>query len=148
MKNFNLNIPLVFVCVFMLSSCKIEPEPIHYGKDFCEFCKMTIMDKKFGTELMTSKGKIHKFDDTGCMVKFMKSSNIGESDCKHIVFSTLNIPNNFISFKKAFFVKSVRLQSPMLGNIAAFESELEAQTFIKTDSTSESVIWTELNGLF
>ena len=106
------------------------------------------MDKKFGTELVTSKGKVYKFDDAGCMVKFMKISTIQESDCKHIVLSSFDKSGGLIPFQKVYFVKSERFQSPMLGNIAAFNSEMEAQKYINSDSTSKSVLWTDLKDLF
>jgi copper chaperone NosL len=49
---------LSFVAIFLLSSCsEKEVEPIHFGKDQCELCKMGIEDAKFGTELITEKRK-------------------------------------------------------------------------------------------
>ena len=33
-------------------------------------CKMTLVDKKFGAEVVTKKGKVYKFDDLNCMIKF------------------------------------------------------------------------------
>ena len=56
-----------------LSSCSTEPEPIRIGKDNCQFCKMTISDKRFGAEIVTKKSKIFKFDDQHCLFYYMNS---------------------------------------------------------------------------
>ena len=139
-----------FVWIFLsvLMGCTTETEPISYGKDICSFCKMTIMDKKFGTELVTKKGKIFKFDDVGCMIKYMKTSNTEEANCQHLVLNSFEKPGEFIPFEKAFFIKSENLKSPMLGNIAAFSSEEEAMKLSKTDSVAKNIVWTELKDLF
>ena len=42
-----------------VASCSTEPEPLHYGTDVCHFCKMTLVDNKFGAELVTKNGKAH-----------------------------------------------------------------------------------------
>jgi copper chaperone NosL len=139
-----------FVWIFLsvLMGCTTETEPISYGKDICSFCKMTIMDKKFGTELVTKKGKIFKFDDVGCMIKYMKTSSTEESNCQHLVLNSFEKPGEFIPFEKAFFIKSENLKSPMLGNIAAFSLEAEAMKLSKTDSVAKNIVWTELKDLF
>ena len=60
----------VFILLLLISSCNTEPQKINYGKDLCEHCKMTIMDKKFGAELITKKGKTMKFDSGECTCYF------------------------------------------------------------------------------
>ena len=57
----NLMMLLVF-SVFMFSGCSLEPKPIEYGEDQCDACKMRISDSRFGAELVTTKGKIYKYD--------------------------------------------------------------------------------------
>ena len=61
----------------LAASCgRKKPEPIAYGKDSCSECKMTIIDPKFGGEIISKKGKIFKFDDTHCLAKFMERRGI------------------------------------------------------------------------
>jgi copper chaperone NosL len=148
MKTLIFNTLIIFTLSLIGMACAIETEPINYGSDLCSFCKMTIIDKKYGTELVTSKGKVFKFDDVSCMVKYMKSSGMEESNYKHIVLSSFDKSGELIPVKKAFFVKSEKLQSPMQGNVAAFNTELEAKKFIKSDTTSKSMVWTELKNIF
>ena len=144
MKTYIKNSLLLIWAIFIASACSIETEPINYGIDNCTFCKMTIMDKKFGTELVTLKGKVFKFDDLSCMSKYMKTADLHEADCKHVVVSSYNKPEAFLDLKEAFFIQSENLPSPMLGNIVAFESKSSAQKFVSRDSLAKNVTWTEI----
>src|SRR6185436_10723719 len=65
----------ILICLFAISllSCNVKPEPLTMGKDACYTCKMTLMDNKFGAEIVTKKGKIYKFDDLNCMINFNNS---------------------------------------------------------------------------
>lgn len=148
MKTYIINRVLIFIAFFSFSACSIETEPINYGKENCAFCKMTIMDKQFGTELVTIKGKVFKFDDLSCMSKYMKTAELHEADCKHVVVNNYEKPGEFMDYNKAFFVQAENLQSPMLGNIAAFDNEVSLQEFKSTDSTAKNITWTGIKDLY
>ena len=84
------------ILLAFMSSCSSQTEPIHYGKDNCNLCKMTIMDKEYACELVTSKGKVFKFDDVTCMVKYMKASQTSDADYDFIVVNDFKNPKKFI----------------------------------------------------
>jgi copper chaperone NosL len=110
---------LILVSVFLFA-CKAEPEPLYYGKDACHFCKMVLMDKSFGSELVTEKGKIYKFDDTNCMMNFLESDQIqGEVMAIKLVVD-YSQPEKLIPVEHAFFLKSDEIRSPMNSELAAF----------------------------
>ena len=71
---------LLITLIIFLSACSNEPQPIMYGVDLCHHCKMTIMDKKFGAELINKKGKTLKFDSGECMVNYTSTDKNFESD--------------------------------------------------------------------
>jgi copper chaperone NosL len=106
-----------------LVACGVTTEPLRYGKDACHFCKMILMDKKFGAEVVTKKGKVYKFDDTNCMLNFMNDnpSEVEESAIRLIVDYTQ--PEKLIPVEQAFFLHSDSIRSPMNSTIAAFETE-------------------------
>lgn len=132
----------------MLSSCSAQTEPINYGKDNCSFCKMTIMDKKFGSELVTKKGKVFKFDDISCMYKYLKTNNKSESDYSFMVISQFEKPHELIDVKKVIFITSPQFKSPMMGNTAAFVDEKKVETIMKNDTAAKVNTWQELNAQF
>ncbi|MEJ5262655.1 MAG: hypothetical protein WHT45_08235, partial [Ignavibacterium sp.] len=61
---------LIFTSI-LLFACSPQPEPIDYGNDICDFCKMNITDNKYAAEIVTSKGKIYKFDSIEYLFQFM-----------------------------------------------------------------------------
>ena len=113
-------------------SCSTKPQPIQYGKDVCDHCKMTIVDPKFGGEVITKKGKAYKFDDLVCMSKFLGSGKVKEEDVAQKLAVNFHPDshreqNDFIDVNKASFYMSDELRSPMGGNAGAFISKAEAE---------------------
>lgn len=129
--------------ILALSACSHEPQPILYGKDACDFCKMTIMDKRFSSECMSKKGKIFKFDDAHCLLTFLKVGGVWSNEVAGIYFSDYMGSEGWINSDKAFFLKSQDLKSPMGGNIAAFSSKGERDT-IEQKFTGEKLSWVEI----
>jgi copper chaperone NosL len=105
----------------LLVSCTAEPEPLRYGKDACYTCKMTLMDNKFGAEIVTAKGKIYKFDDVNCMLSFYNSEEVVPADMKSTLIVDFSQPGKLIDASNALYVKSEGIKSPMASNVAAFE---------------------------
>lgn len=124
-KGKKKNIPalLTLVPVLFFSSCSARPEPFIFGKDNCHTCKMGVMDAKFGAEIITTKGKVYKFDDLICMVRFLKSDALKPEEIKQTVVINFDKENDFIDVKEAVFFVSNELRSPMGSNTAAFVSE-------------------------
>lgn len=146
MKNthFFKHFVTAFLGIILMLSCTVEPESINYGKDNCQFCKMTIMDNKYGCEVVTQKGKIFKFDDISCMIKYINISEQTPKDYAHIVVSSFDKPANLIDVNKSFFVSSPNFSSPMMGNVAAFSDEKQASETMKKDSEAKKYSWNEL----
>jgi copper chaperone NosL len=119
-------IAAVFICA-MLMSCKSGPEPFALGKDNCADCKMTIMDPKFGGEIITKKGRVYKFDDVHCMKNFLSKGTVKETETAQTVFIDHENNKNFLDVKSSFFVISPQLKSPMNSNAACFSTKETAQ---------------------
>ena len=137
-------IPAVaFILTAIVSSCNTTPQPFAYGKDICDDCKMTIMDPKFGGEIITKKGKIYKFDDAHCIVNFMKEGTIKETDIAQTVFIDHQNQKNFLDVQSSYFVVSDRFKSPMNSNTAAFSSKEIAEQQAK-ENTGTVKNWNEL----
>jgi copper chaperone NosL len=107
--------------LFFLSSCSVEPEPlVFYGTDVCYSCKMTLMDNRFGAEIVTKKGKVYKFDDINCFVNFHNSGSEPEENMAYRLVIDYESPGNLIDAVNSFYVKSDTLRTPMGSGIAAF----------------------------
>ncbi|MEO6229062.1 MAG: nitrous oxide reductase accessory protein NosL [Ferruginibacter sp.] len=111
----------IFICVALgLSSCSTAPQPLTIGKDNCDFCKMTVSDSRFGAEIVTKKGKIYKFDDEHCIIRFLREGTVAKPDIASIYFADFSIPGKLVNVTDAQFLQCPALKSPMGGNIAAF----------------------------
>jgi copper chaperone NosL len=126
----SLHILSISIFLFFIS-CSTEPEPLQYGTDICRFCKMTLMDKKFGAELVTTKGKVYKFDDLNCFLNFYNSGYEPEENFKHKLVVDFSAPAKLIDATNAFYIKSSEIRSPMNGQVAAFETKASMDIFKK-----------------
>lgn len=116
----------VAACLF-ISSCSTEPQKINYGKDQCDECRMTIMDTRFGGEIVTKKGRAYKFDDAHCMASFLNKRKVALKDMSHTLTTDYNHKEKFLPVHTAHFVLSSKLKSPMGSNAAAFATKEEAE---------------------
>ena len=127
----------------LLLSCNTKPEPFKYGKDICHICKMGIIDPKFGCEVITNKGKVYKFDDVICTVRFLKSGAVKESHIKKTVVINFEKENDFLDITTSFFITAPEIKSPMGSNAAAFRDSATAEKFI-TRQKGQILSWSEL----
>lgn len=124
-----MKIAYCLVFLWILFSCKTEPQAILYGSDGCHTCKMTLMDKRFGAEVVTVKGKVYKFDDVNCMVNFLNSGVLDDRDVAFRLVIDYAHPEKLIDAGHAFFLKSPEIKSPMASHIAAFEAKDSMEAF-------------------
>lgn len=149
-KKINLNITSALFFVFsalLFTSCKPKTEPFNYGKDNCHFCKMGIMDPKYGCEVVTKKSKVYKFDDLNCMAMFLNAGGVEEKDIAHKVVINFEKGNDFIDVNKAVFWVSPTLRSPMGANAAAFISQQAAEKTIKPKE-GQFVTWETISNKY
>ncbi len=125
-----LNIYTVCLVLLMLA-CKPESQPISYGSDMCEFCRMSIVDQRFGSEIVTRKGKIYKFDAVECMVNYLDKRVEDESQLKYILTNTLDKPGALIDVEDCCFLISKNMPSPM---------GMYINPFLVTDNASRSQV--------
>jgi copper chaperone NosL len=129
--------------LLFLSSCGTAPEPFVIGKDVCYDCKMTIMDEKFGGEIITKKGKIYKFDDAHCMANFLKGDIVKTADIAQTLFLDSENKGTFLDVKSLYFVVSPSMKSPMNSNAAAFSNKTIADK-IAVQNSGEVTSWDAL----
>jgi copper chaperone NosL len=142
LKTNVLSIPVIALSLLIIS-CSAKPEPFKYGKDDCYFCKMGIADPKYGGEVITKKGKVYKFDDIICMVRFLKDEGVKEKDISQKVIINFEKENDFLDVSKITFWVSPELRSPMGSNAAAFSSRQAAEK-TKAGKEGQLMNWDEL----
>ena len=137
------NLALLLAVSIFISSCNRGPEPIKIGVDNCHFCKMTISDEKFGAELITKKGRIYKFDDAICILNYLKTKDVEQSNIKNIYITNYSGNHQLINVNNALLLKSQNLRSPMNGNIAAF-ADNDSAIKHNLEMEGDLILWTKI----
>ncbi len=129
------------VTFLLFIGCNTGPQTIDYGNDGCHFCKMTIVDKIHGSELITDKGKVFKFDATECMLNFLDDDN--DLKVETLLTNYYEAPTEFINVENATFLISENLPSPMGAYLTAFKTE-EAAKKVQSEKGGELYNWNSL----
>lgn len=128
-------------------SCSVSPEPIQYGHDNCVECQMTIMDQRYGTEIVSGKGKVYKFDSIECLVDFLDKNENGDETFSYILFTSFDQPGKFVDASECQVLFSKNLPSPMGMYLTAFETIQAAEKF-KAEFGGTLQSWTSLRENF
>jgi len=104
---------------------------------------MTITDIKFGAEIVTKKGKVHKFDAVECMMNSLGLENIKLTDSGGLYVVDAANPKQLTDATKATYLISDKFPSPMGANLSAFANKTDAEKFQK-DFGGELKTWNEL----
>ena len=126
--------------VVTLTSCSAEPSPLQYGKDSCYHCKMTLMDNRFGAEVVSKTGKVFKFDDANCLASFIHSGELKPADISLCLITDFTSPGELIDAKTAYYVRSEQIKSPMASNIAAFGDDVSRES-LNNEWQGENLSW-------
>lgn len=118
MKNFSVFFKIVLLIII---SCSVYPDEIEYGVDNCHFCSMTIIDNKFSAELVTTKGKVFKFDAIECMISFINDHT--ELKYSYILSADYSSPGNLFDAQIGTFIISKNIPSPMGAFLSGYVSE-------------------------
>jgi copper chaperone NosL len=131
----------ILALLTLILGCNAAPQPIDYGNDGCAYCSMTIVDKTHAAEIVTKKNKVYKFDATECMINFMDEFDTSEIEL--YLSNDYSEPGTLIDAKKATFLISKNISSPMGAFLSAFEKKADAEN-MQADKGGDLYSWEEL----
>lgn len=132
MKRIFLKAILGIVISWITISCKVEPKAIEFGKDQCDFCSMSIVDKTHASQYVTKKGKQFKFDAIECMVNDVSEKN--EEEIAILLVADFGNPGKMIDAKIASYLISEEIKSPMGAYLSALSTNKKAVELQKIHS--------------
>lgn len=132
------------ICVLLLG-CNVAPEEINYGSDACHYCKMNIVDDRFASELVTTKGKVYKFDAVECMINFTRDG--GTDEIALTLVTTYDRHGELYDATQAVYVRSPKMPSPMGMYITPFRSDEKADE-ARNANGGNILSWDELTDNF
>jgi copper chaperone NosL len=134
---------------FFLIACERGPKPIDYGKTECAECSMTLVDKRYGSQYVTAKGKVFTFDDVNCLVEYILREPAASDDKPLYYVVDFNKPGEFIDATRAVYLHHKKLRSPMRADAAAFVDSAAAQTVLKELGDGGNILnWDEVKTKF
>ncbi len=113
-----------------------EPAKMHWDRDMCERCKMAISERKFAVEGIDQQGRVHKFDDIGCLILWQKLEH-PEVKFKKIWIKDAQ-SGKWIDAKKAWYVKGYI--TPMGYGFGALEKKPKGKRVYSFDEMKKEII--------
>jgi copper chaperone NosL len=101
------------------------PRPFKLNEDSCDFCRMSIVDARYGGQAVTTTGRVYTFDSIECLAGFARRVPSGTIRSLYVV--DLQHPGTFVHVEQAGFLKDVMITSPMGKSIAGFISPAAAE---------------------
>ena len=143
MRHSLIRFPILLLVACLLSACSASgPQSINYGTDLCDYCDMTIADKAFGSELVTKKGKVLKYDSIECLAAADLEKGTDFHDVHSRWVTDFYNPGTFLSTDAAIIVATDRQKSPMGVGLVAVNSQNQAADLI-TAKGGRVVNWEE-----
>ncbi len=109
---------LTLVALVLAACAPSGPQPIAWGQENCDYCRMLIDDKRFGAEIVTSTGKARKFDSIECMASYYRQE-AAAGKIRGAWVSDFRRPGTLIPADSAIYVRGGRVSSPMGMGLAA-----------------------------
>lgn len=130
--------------LMLWTGCSREAVPFRYGKDECAHCKMTLVDQRFGAELITAKGKVLLFDDLSCLFQFERANPQHVSSPPSIYVIDYTHPAALVPAEQAVFLAGDAIRSPMGSGIVAFANDQARQGARPQMGSARPYAWSEL----
>ncbi|HWP48033.1 MAG TPA: nitrous oxide reductase accessory protein NosL [Candidatus Limnocylindrales bacterium] len=121
-----LLILLLLIILIACQSQQLQPVDIEAG-DMCSFCKMAISEKRYAAEFIDQDGTVFKFDDIGCMIRFIQERGLKDKIAVYFVTDYDNL--KWLNAEPSSYVKSEAIPSPMASGLVAFKDRLKAEEF-------------------
>jgi len=121
-----------------LSACTPAPEPFHFGQDVGAYCRMTIDDARYATQIVMQTGKVYKFDSIECAASFLHAVEKENHDVFGVWVSDAAHPGELLQANEAVFVRHPSIHSPMGAGWAAYASEAAAHDAVRVLPAADS----------
>lgn len=125
----------------LLAGCSTDmsAQPIDEDVDVCAFCHMSVADNQFAVQHVDQNGNALKFDDVGCMARYLTGGNAENG----ISYVRDFYSREWIEVEKAHFVKTDDVMTPMHYGFVSFADQQSMENFLR-DNAGNAVSWEEV----
>src|SRR5215470_12346642 len=115
----------VALMLTLLTGCRSRsPRPVDIEpSDMCGFCRMAISQKRFAAEVLDADENAVKFDDIGCMLRYLEGGRPKPAAVFVMDYDT----REWKHANAASFLRGSKAATPMGGGILAFGDKARAE---------------------
>ncbi len=96
---------------------EVMPEPLAAGQESCAFCRMTVSQPEFASQLLVP-GELPKFfDDLGCLHSYLTSTTPGPEG--GVIFVTDHRSREWVRADTAVYTRAPAVATPMASHLVA-----------------------------
>ena len=128
--------------LIVLAGCEPKPQPIQFGSDQGDYCRMMITEPQFASQILNNQGRAFKFDSIECMAAYALTADDPENIHSHWVPNFEN-PDQWLQAEDAFYLHSETLRSPMGLYLSAYSDRESAEEY-QQEYRGEIVNWNEV----
>jgi copper chaperone NosL len=110
----------------LVAACARGPEPIRWGVDTCERCRMVISDPRFGAAFVATGGRQVDFDGVDELARYLDAAK--PTGTAYVTDG--GTAGALVPAEGAVFVASPSIQAPMGGHVMSFATAAAAQTYV------------------
>lgn len=130
---------------FIQFGCSSGPEQIKLNFDSCYYCEMVISDERFPAQIVTTTGKVYKFDAVECMIGAVEENEIDKNKIDKMYITNFELNNHWLEANNSYYMISNNIKSPMGVNAKAFATKADADKAAKLNE-GNVFSWIELKG--
>lgn len=111
-----------------LAACGISgPVPLKWGEESCRHCHMTLADRRFGAEIITTHGRALAYDDAGCAAEAIAEGEVAATEVREVFVVDYTHPDQLVAADSATFIRSPNFLTPMGSGVAATATAVAAE---------------------
>lgn len=111
---------VILVAVVLGAACarsEVMPEPLAVGQESCAFCRMTVSQPEFASQLLVD-GELPKFfDDLGCLHSYLTATTPGPE--RGVIFVTDHRSREWVRADAAVYTRAPAVATPMASHLVA-----------------------------
>ncbi|HEY9724381.1 MAG TPA: nitrous oxide reductase accessory protein NosL [Oscillatoriaceae cyanobacterium] len=117
---------LMLLAAIALAGCARGPEPIRWGVDACDQCRMVFSDHRFGAEIVGAR--VLKFDGVDELGRYERDHDV--TGRRYVLDADTG---KWLPIETATFLASGSLHGPMGGDVLAFADVPAAEAYARRE---------------
>jgi copper chaperone NosL len=118
-------------CAAALSCAGGPPEPAEWvsGAYQCQFCRMTVVDRRFASQIVKARDEPRFFDDLGCLANYLAKTAARADDTALYVAD--HRTGEWVRAHEAVYARVDGLSAPMGSHIVAHASAVSREADVQ-----------------